>query len=364
MRTVPVPLGDRAYMIHAGSGLLARAGEYCRRLKLGERCAVITDTNVGPVYADSVVRSLKTSGFVPTIITVPAGESAKALKVAGECYDQLAIKRLERKSFVFALGGGCVGDLAGFVAATYLRGIPFVQAPTTLLAQVDSSVGGKVGVNLKVGKNLVGSFHQPKAVLCDLDVLDSLPDREFRAGLAEVVKYGAILDAELFQRLEREMDKVLRRDKASLLHIVTRSCTLKAEVVVADETETTGRRALLNFGHTLGHAIEAVTGFGEFLHGEAISVGQVAAAALSTRLSDLSAEDGARLRALLEKTGLPVRLKLPPKRRDALVQAMRLDKKSAQGEVRFVLLRRIGEATAGHRVADADLHAAMAAVGA
>ncbi|HAB19710.1 MAG TPA: 3-dehydroquinate synthase, partial [Verrucomicrobiales bacterium] len=212
MRTVPVSLGARSYTIHIGGGLLAKLGDHCRRLKLGERCVIITDANVGPKYADAAMRALKMAGFVPSVVTVPAGESAKSLKVLGECYDQLAMKRVERRSFVIALGGGCVGDLAGFVAASYLRGIAYVQVATTLLAQVDSSVGGKVGINLKSGKNLVGAFHQPRAVLCDLDTLTTLPDREFRAGLAEVVKYGIIKDAELFKRLERELDKVLQRD--------------------------------------------------------------------------------------------------------------------------------------------------------
>ena len=187
-------------MVHVGSGLISRLGDHCRRLKLGERCVIVTDANVGPHFADAAVRSLKMSGFVSSIVTVPAGETSKSLKVVGECYEQFAMKRLERKSFVIALGGGVVGDLAGFVAATYLRGLPFVQVATTLLAQVDSSVGGKVGINLKAGKNLVGAFHQPKTVLCDLDTLTTLPDREYRSGLAEIIKYGIIRDAELFKR--------------------------------------------------------------------------------------------------------------------------------------------------------------------
>src|SRR5438874_9277084 len=209
MYIIKVPLGVRSYTISIGSSLLSRLGQECKRLYLGQRCALITDRNVAPHYGEAAAQSLQASGFEPILITVPAGETAKSLKVAASCYDQLAAHRLERKSFVVALGGGVVGDLAGFVAATYLRGIDFVQIPTTLLAQVDSSVGGKVGINLKAGKNLVGSFHQPKLVLCDLNTLSTLPLREYRAGLAEVIKYGIIYDAAFFERLERELPKLL-----------------------------------------------------------------------------------------------------------------------------------------------------------
>lgn len=247
MRSVPVSLGERSYNVHVGSGLLARLGEHCRKLKLGERCVIVTDSNVGNRYADAAIRSLKTSGFVTSLVTIPAGETSKSLKVAGECYDQFAMKRLERKSFVVALGGGVVGDLGGFVAATYLRGLPFVQVATTLLAQVDSSVGGKVGINLKAGKNLVGAFHQPRTVLCDLDTLATLPDREFKSGLAEVIKYGIIRDLDLFKRLEKEMDKILLRDTTVLTQVVARCCAIKAEIVAEDEFETKGLRASPEF---------------------------------------------------------------------------------------------------------------------
>jgi 3-dehydroquinate synthase len=358
MRSVPVPLGERSYTIHVGNGLLAKLGEHCRKLKLGERCAVVTDANVGPRYGDLVLRTLKMAGFVPHLITVPAGETAKSLKVVADCYDQFAMKRMERKSFVVALGGGVVGDLAGFVAATYLRGVPFVQVPTTLLAQVDSSVGGKVGVNLKAGKNLVGAFHQPRVVLCDLDTLTTLPDREMRAGMAEVVKYGVIKDAELFERLEKEGGKMLRRDAATLMHVVSRCCALKAEVVVADETES-GERAILNFGHTVGHGLEAISGYGEYLHGEAISIGQVAAARLSTRLLGLPAADAERIRTLLINIGLPTTLHLTPKKRTELFDAMRLDKKVSGGELKLVLAKSIGEVVWGQRVSDTEINGAL-----
>lgn len=331
------------------------AWEPCRRLKLGERCTIVTDEQVGPRYADAVMRALKMSGFVPNVVTVPAGESAKSLKILGECYDQFAMRRLERRSFVVALGGGCVGDLAGFAAASYLRGVPWIQVATTLLAQVDSSVGGKVGINLRSGKNLVGAFHQPRAVFCDLDTLATLPDRELKAGLAEVVKYGVIQDPELFRRLEREVDRVFQRDPATLAAIIARCCTLKASVVTKDEFETSGLRAILNFGHTLGHGLEAISGYRDFLHGEAVSIGMVAAARLSSRLTSFPEKDVHRLQALLTRIGLPVTVKLTARKRDQLLDAMRLDKKNTGGELKFVLARALGDVVAGQRVPEAEI---------
>src|ERR1700752_4362522 len=247
MRTVNVPLGERSYDILIGQRLLDQLGAECARLELGQRCAIISDSHVAPPFAKAAQRSLVRAGFKPFLITVPAGETSKSLKTVQKCYDQLAQQQLERKSFILALGGGVVGDLAGFVAATYLRGIAFVQVPTTLLAQVDSSVGGKVGVNLKSGKNLVGAFHQPRLVLCDLDTLTTLPEREFRAGLAEVIKYGIIHDRALFIRLERAMPQLLELQAEILEAVIARCCQIKAQVVGQDETET-GLRAILNFG--------------------------------------------------------------------------------------------------------------------
>ena len=269
---------------------------------------------------------------------MPAGETAKSLKTVQSSYDRLAAHRLERKSFIVALGGGVTGDLAGFVAATYLRGIPFVQVPTTLLAQVDSSVGGKVGVNLRAGKNLVGSFYQPRLVLGDLDTFKTLPAREYRAGMAEVIKYGIIYDAALFKKLERELPKLLRRDPKILADVVARCCEIKAEVVGQDETDA-GLRAILNFGHTIGHALEAISGYGTYLHGEAIAIGQVAAAELSAQLTGLPAGDVERIRELFKRAGLPVRVKLSATQRKKLLAAMRLDKKVSGGEIKFVLAR-------------------------
>jgi 3-dehydroquinate synthase len=354
VRTVEVPLGQRSYQIKIAPKLLPRLGPECRRLKLGQRCAVITDSNVGPLYANRAMVSLNQAGFAPVLITIPAGETAKSLANLQRCCDQLAANRLERKSFIVALGGGVVGDLAGFVAATYLRGIPFVQVPTTLLAQVDSSVGGKTGVNLKAGKNLVGAFHQPRLVLCDLDTLKTLPAREYRSGLAEVIKYGIIFDAPLFRRLERDLPKLVRQQPAVLGPIIARCCEIKAAVVGQDETES-GLRAILNFGHTIGHALEAISSYGKYLHGEAISIGQVASAKLSSQLLGLPTEQAARITRLFKRAGLPVTVHLSPARRRALFAAMRLDKKVSSGEVKFVLAERIGKVAWGQRVPDGPI---------
>ncbi|HET7623758.1 MAG TPA: 3-dehydroquinate synthase, partial [Verrucomicrobiae bacterium] len=295
MPNVHVPLGSRSYEIKIAPGLLSLLGKECARLNLGNRCAIISDSNVAPRFAKAAQNSLKAAGFESISITVRAGETAKNLNIVHSCYDQLAKHRLERKSFIVALGGGVVGDLAGFVAATYLRGIAFVQVPTTLLAQVDSSVGGKVGVNLKSGKNLVGAFYQPKLVLCDPDTLKTLPAREYRSGLAEVIKYGIIRDAKLFARLERDMAKLLQRETKTLAPIIARCCEIKADVVGRDETES-GLRAILNFGHTIGHGLEAISGYGKYLHGEAISIGQIAAAELSASVLGFPRSDVEKIR--------------------------------------------------------------------
>jgi 3-dehydroquinate synthase len=323
-------------------------------LGLGKRCALITDRNVGRLHAKAAEASLQAAGFDVVTITVPAGETAKSLKTVQYCYDQLAAHRLERKSFVVAVGGGVIGDLAGFVAATYLRGVPFLQVPTTLLAQVDSSVGGKVGVNLKAGKNLVGSFYQPRLVLCDLDTLRTLPEREFRAGLAEVIKYGVIYDASLFRRLEREMGKLLKQDAKLLGSVVARCCEIKADVVGQDETES-GLRAILNFGHTVGHAIENSMGYGKYLHGEAISIGQVAAAALSEKVLGLSGHEVIRIQKLLSEAGLPTHIRLDDGQSRRLFDAMKVDKKVSAGEIHFVLAEKIGKVRWGQKVPQALL---------
>jgi len=353
MRIVPVSLGSRSYLIKVGSGLLSQLGRECAALKLGQRCAVITDANVGKKFARAALKSLAASGFEPALVTVPAGEKSKRFAVVEKCHDELAAHRLERKSFIVALGGGVVGDLAGFVAATYLRGIPFVQVPTTLLAQVDSSVGGKTGVNLRAGKNLVGAFYQPRVVLCDLDTLKTLPKREYISGLAEVIKYGVIYDAVLFAQLERNLPKLLQREVPTLRAVVARCCEIKADVVGQDETES-GLRAILNFGHTIGHAIENSSGYGKFLHGEAIAIGQVAAAKLSHQILGLPAGDAARIEKLFVQAGLPVKIKLGVAQRQKLFAALRLDKKVSGGEITFVLAKKIGKVAWGRKVS-ADL---------
>jgi 3-dehydroquinate synthase len=342
MRIVKVPLGDRSYRIRIGENLLQGLGAECRRLGLGRSCVIITDDNVGPLYASQTEWSLQDSGFSCCRISIKAGEKSKNLRLVHQCYDQLAGFKLERNSFVLALGGGVVGDLAGFVAATFLRGIDFVQVPTSLLAQVDSSVGGKVGVNLKSGKNLVGAFHQPRLVLCDLDTLQTLPEREFRSGLAEVIKYGIIYDRRFFINLEKLMDPILAKSPETLSRIIARSCAIKANVVAQDERET-GLRAILNYGHTIGHGLEAISGYGKYLHGEAISIGQVATSLLSVVHSGLAPKECDRIRQLFVMAGLPVGVRLNASQKKALNQAMSLDKKVRKGEIRFVLAKRIGE---------------------
>jgi 3-dehydroquinate synthase len=328
---------------------------------LGQRGVIVTDDRVGPRYARTVQDALMAYGYKVETITIPHGETSKQWRVVQDCYNQLAAARLERGSFVVALGGGVVGDLAGFVAATYLRGVDFVQIPTTLLAQVDSSVGGKVGINLKAGKNLVGAFYQPKLVLCDLDTLKSLPKREFRAGMAEVIKYGIIWDAKLFQMLETQIKGILKLDLGLLEQVVARCCQIKAKVVGQDEKEG-GLRAILNYGHTIGHAIEAITRYGTYLHGEAISVGQVAAGHLSEALTGLKTSEAKRIEALFKATGLPTRISLNRAQRKRLLEAMQLDKKVSQGQVKFVLATRLGKVSPGHSVETKAIHAALDSV--
>lgn len=349
MRKVEVSLGARSYEIQIGEGLLTRLGVECQKLNLGRRCAVITDRNVGPIHGLKVMSSLEMAGFEPLLLTLAPGEKTKSLETVQRCYDQLANHRLERKGFVVALGGGVVGDISGFVAATYLRGIPFVQVPTTLLAQVDSSVGGKTGVNLEAGKNLVGAFHQPRLVLCDLKTLRTLPRREFAAGLAEVIKYGVIYDAVFFERLERDLPKALKLNGEVLAEMVSWCCEIKAEVVRQDETES-GLRAILNFGHTIGHAIEALSGYGAYLHGEALSIGQVAAAVLSSRLLGFPLNDVQRMAALLARAGLPISIKVGQQKMERLFAAMQLDKKVSGGEINFVLAEKLGKVIWGQKV--------------
>ena len=339
MESIRVALGSRAYPIHLGAGILERTDLYAPHLR--GTAAVVTNAVVAPLYAARVRKALEAAGARVVEIVVEDGERAKGWPTLERVFDGLLEARLGRDTTVVALGGGVVGDLAGFAAATYQRGVACMQVPTTLLAQVDSSVGGKTAINHARGKNMVGAFHQPVAVVSDVSTLDSLPDRELRAGIAEVIKHGAALDAAFFAWLEAHMDELLQREPAALIHAVRRSCELKAAIVAEDERET-GRRALLNLGHTFGHAIEAATGFGPWLHGEAVAAGMVLAAELSAHAGLLGRDDAGRIRDLIRRAGLPTRAPaLAPARWHEL---MALDKKSAGGRLRFVLLEGMGRA--------------------
>ena len=338
MRTVRVELAERSYDISIERGILKDLGPMMKALGLKGMAAVVTNPKVGGLYGAVVVRSLEEAGFCPVVITVPDGEEYKSLNEAGKVFDALIGHRFERSSPIVALGGGVIGDLAGFVAATYLRGVPFVQVPTTLLSQVDSSVGGKTGVNHPKGKNLIGAFYQPRAVFIDPEVLKTLDERELRAGLAEVIKYGVIWDASFFSFLEDNADKLLKQGD-EVITAIERSCAIKAEVVGKDEKEE-GLRAILNFGHTFGHAIEALSGYGTFRHGEAVAIGMSMAAGLSAKMG-FASDCEVRINALLNKLGMP---SAPPKiATDAFLEAMKLDKKVSGGRIRFVLAHSMGK---------------------
>jgi 3-dehydroquinate synthase len=329
-----VELGERSYPIVIGSGLLGGGFDLSACVD-GPDCLVVTNETVEPLYLEALTADL--TGKQVRAISLPDGEAYKTLETVEDILDTLIAGGANRDTTVIALGGGVVGDIAGFAAACYMRGVDFIQVPTTLLAQVDSSVGGKTGVNHASGKNLIGAFHQPRAVLIDTETLQTLPDRELKAGLAEVIKYGAIVDADFFAWLEANVDALLARDPQALAVAIRRSCELKAEIVAEDERES-GRRAILNFGHTFGHAIERCQGYGKWLHGEAVAAGMVMAAQLSS--GDIALAE--RIGNLLERAGLPTR----PPAIDALdlLAAMGMDKKVQQKRLRFVLLRGLGEA--------------------
>jgi 3-dehydroquinate synthase len=339
--TVPVALGERSYPIHIGSGLLGWLGSEIARHTKATRAAVVTVPEVGRRYAGKLLRSLREAGLEAGRIAVRDGDSHKDLREAGRLYEALLDFGADRASVVVALGGGTVGDLAGFAAATFLRGLPLVQVPTTLLAMVDASVGGKVGVNLPRGKNLVGAFHQPRLVGIDVDTLASLPVRQRAAGLAEVVKTGLLRDAAFFERLERDAEKLLRLESDALLPTIERACAIKAEIVAEDERES-GRRMLLNLGHTLGHAIEALSRYRGILHGEAVAMGMVFAARRSEALGLCPPGVAERVEALLGRIGLPTSLPRYPRR--AYLAALRVDKKRREARIQFVALRGIGRA--------------------
>ncbi len=333
-KTITVELGFRSYPIVIGEGLLGGRFDLSDYV-IGDDCLIVSNETVAPLYLDKLKTNL--SGKTIATIELPDGEAYKTTDSLHTILDKLVDIGANRDTTVIALGGGVVGDVAGFAAASYMRGVGFIQAPTTLLAQVDSSVGGKTGINHAQGKNLIGAFYQPSVVVIDTQTLTTLPDRELKAGLAEVIKYGAIADINFFGWLEDNIEALLKGDAAALAYAIERSCELKADVVSEDERET-GRRAILNFGHTFGHAIEHCLGYGEWLHGEAVAVGMVMAA----ELSDLAPDDVARISALVEKAGLPIAP--PPVGAGRLLDAMQLDKKTLQKKLRFVLLRSLGEA--------------------
>ena len=340
MQTLTVDLGERAYPIHIGPGLLDRADLLLPHLAQ-KRAVIVTNTTVGPLYLARLAKTLAEAGVAVDSVVLPDGEAYKNWETLNLIFDALLTRRAERKTTLIALGGGVIGDLTGFAAACYQRGMPFIQVPTTLLAQVDSSVGGKTGINHPLGKNMIGAFYQPQLVLADTDTLNTLPDRELSAGLAEVIKYGLIRDLPFLEWLEANMDKLMARDTDALSYAIRRSCENKAEVVAADEKES-GQRALLNLGHTFGHAIEAGMGYGNWLHGEGVSAGTLLAADLSRRLGNLGPADVERTAALFRRANLPVRA--PDLGEAAYMAHMGVDKKVEGGRIRFVLLRRLGEA--------------------
>lgn len=339
-QSVAVPLGERSYDILIRPGLLSEIGPRLRRLGLSGKAAVVTDPTVGRWYARPAIRSLDAAGFDVRTILAPAGEQAKSLRWLSKILDELAKARFERSSVLVALGGGVIGDLAGFAAAVYVRGIPFVQVPTTLVAQVDSSVGGKTGINLPFGKNLVGAFYQPRLVLIDPETLKTLPRRQWLAGLAEVIKYGMIADEAFFAYLEEHMDDLLALRQEAVMQVIRRSCEIKAGVVAEDERES-DRRRILNYGHTVGHAMEALGKYRALLHGEAVAIGMAQESELACHLGICHPEVVARQRTLIHRACLPD--SLPRVTAAALWDAMQYDKKVARGQVYCVLPEKVGQ---------------------
>src|SRR5262245_37426797 len=355
MQRIDVELGDRSYPIFIGAGAMAPADEFSRVIPARD-VLIVTNTTVGPLYADKLAASLAPRRCIE--VELPDGEVHKTLSNVSRMLDVLIANRFGRDACVVALGGGVVGDMAGFAAACYQRGIPFVQVPTTLLSQVDSSVGGKTGVNHPGGKNLIGAFHQPAAVFADTDTLATLPDRELRAGLAEVIKYGLIVDRDFFEWLDANAEKLLARDTVALTHAIRRSCEVKAEIVARDEHER-GDRALLNLGHTFGHAIESATNYSGWLHGEAVGAGMLLAADVSQRLGWVSAADVASVERVLQRFGL--RTDVRSLAASTIAENMKIDKKVAAGRIRLVLLKGIGKSVVTGDYDDAALRETLRA---
>lgn len=341
MKTLNVALGDRAYPIVIGNNAM-QSKAHLERAITGKTALIVTNKTVGPLYAQELAETIRSLGKTVHVHMLPTGEQYKNMETLNTIFNVLLEKQCDRRTTIVALGGGVVGDMAGFAAACYMRGVPFIQVPTTLLSQVDSSVGGKTGINHPLGKNMIGAFYQPQLVLADLSVFNTLPKKELSAGMAEVIKHGAIYDKTFFEWLEGNIEKIMAKDEACLTHAIVRSCEIKAEVVAADEKEA-GLRAILNFGHTFGHAIEAGMGYGEWLHGEAVGAGMVLAADLSHRLGQLTFDEVARIRNLVEAAGLPVD---PPKLGiNKMLDLMKLDKKVDAGQIKFILLNGIGQYT-------------------
>jgi 3-dehydroquinate synthase len=354
--TLTVGLGERSYPIHIGPGLLDRhdlLGPYVG----SRRAALVTNDVVAPLYAARLETSLAAAGATVQRIVIPDGENYKSWATLNTVFDELLAARADRRTVLVALGGGVVGDLAGFAAAIYQRGVPFIQVPTTLLAQVDSSVGGKTGINHPLGKNMVGAFHQPLAVLADTDTLASLPEREYISGLAEVIKYGVIADAAFFAWLDGNMASLRAREASSLSTAIRRSCEIKAQIVSRDERES-GARALLNLGHTFGHAIETVSGYGTWLHGEAVAAGMVMAARLSVRLGRLAAAEADGIEALLRRAGLPVKPPAIPVQ--SWLDAMGRDKKNDAGRITLIVLDALGSASVERNTPPSELESLLA----
>ena len=340
MQTLTVELGDRSYPIHIGPGLLGQTDLILPHL-VQKRAMIVTNTTVAPLYLAQLTATLEAGGVAVSSVVLPDGEAYKTWETLNLIFDALLTGRAERKTTLIALGGGVIGDMTGFAAASYQRGVPFIQIPTTLLSQVDSSVGGKTGINHPLGKNMIGAFYQPRLVLADTATLKTLPARELSAGLAEVIKYGLIWDIEFLAWLEANMDKLRALDPAAIAHAIYRSCEIKAQVVAQDEREG-GIRAILNLGHTFGHAIETGMGYGNWLHGEAVGAGMLMAVDTSHRMGWLTEADVARSRALIEAAGLPV--VAPDLGVDTYMEYMGHDKKVEGGKMRFVLLKKLGEA--------------------
>lgn len=342
LEVVRVELGERSYPIEIGKAILGELGPCLRGLDFSKKVSIITNPMVSNLYSKTVMEGLKKSGFEPAINEIPDGEEYKTLLWVSRLYDELLSYRLERRSPVVALGGGVIGDIAGFVAATYMRGIPYIQVPTTLLAQVDSSVGGKTGVNHILGKNMIGAFYQPSLVWIDIKTLGTLPGRELVAGISEVIKYGAIADSEFFGYLEKNMERVLSLDELALTHVIKRSCEIKADIVSRDERER-GLRSILNFGHTIGHALETLTNYTTYRHGEAVAIGMLYEARISHRMGVCDKDVVSRINDLIKKAGLPTTL--PEIAPDKIIEAMEIDKKVRDEGVMILLPESIGRVT-------------------